>query len=271
MSANLLEKRALFKKPLANCIMNRARGYRLLNELCRVANLRINRREVLDWSTWGYCMAATLFAVEPGRAKRAQIHRGVLLKGITFVSWPHCEARQILTVGPLAPFPEMSAVPPEVKAAIESAIERARLSSYRGFMTGDAIARFLNVTREEVETIGLRLINAVGFTSVDRKELRKKKSALRSEKRRRARGAVSRQEYEAESLSKLKPWEKLGISRSSFYLKTKQERADLIHDLICPASGNDERIISAHCLRSIRANHRQRPSWTSPNAIHLTL
>lgn len=239
MAQNLAETRPRINKPLANCIMNRARGYRLLNELCRVANLRINRQQALDWSTWGYCMAATLFAVEPGRAKRPQIHKGVLLQGVTYVNWPHCEPRQILTVGPLAPFHEMSAVPPEVREDITNAIERAKLSPFRGFMTGDTIARFLSVTREEVETIGLRLINAVGFTSLDRRELRKKKSSLRSEARRRTNGSVPRKEYEEKSLSKLKPWDKLGISRSSFYLKTKQERDDLVRGLIFPASGND--------------------------------
>lgn len=42
--------------------------------------------------------------------------------------------------------------------------------------------------------------------------------------------AVSRAEYEANSLSRSKPWEALGMSRASWYLKGKPKKGETVGD-----------------------------------------
>lgn len=224
-------------KPLDNSAKNRARGYRLLGELYRLADLRLSRKTAPNWQKWAYCVAATLFAVAPGREKRPNIHKGALIQGVTYSCWPECTLDAILKP-PL--FPSREAVPPEVIEDILNGILRASLSPHRGmFPPGDAIGRWLNVTREEIEHLGLRLVNGVDFTSADRREKRRKSSVQRSEKHRRESGSKPRKTCGGQSISTVKPWVSLGISRASFYRKSEKERQEVIEKLALTLAGKN--------------------------------
>lgn len=69
------------------------------------------------------------------------------------------------------------------------------------------------------------LINLFGITSDEERQMRtlisegmaKERHAKREESRRRAAGAMERAKYEANSISKTKPWEALGMSRRTWY------------------------------------------------------
>lgn len=69
--------------PLENNPQNRARGFMTRAELSRLTASRMERREILDWPRWRYCMAATLLAVERGYQKLDHRHAGVTLKLVT--------------------------------------------------------------------------------------------------------------------------------------------------------------------------------------------
>lgn len=239
MAEKLPETKQEHKRPLCNTNKNRARGYALLTELLGLAKLRISRREILDWPTWGYCMAATILAVEPGRQRKPQVYKGVLLQSIAYAHWPDCDVRAVLSFGKPPLFPCEEAVPPEIWREVEKAVERARLSPLRGFMSGDALARFLKVSREEVECLGLRVVNGVDFTSADRRERRRQSSIQRKEDKRRQSGSIPRDEYLGNSVTRLAPWQELGISRASFYRKPKQERDELLAALRHSLSGKN--------------------------------
>ncbi len=92
------------------------------------------------------------------------------------------------------------------------------------------IHELLHITTDELHLVnpdGTPLIReALGEDERNRRDplrLEKQAQADRDQKtaRRRAAGAVTRAEYEANSVSKQKPWENLGISRATYYRKQK--------------------------------------------------
>ena len=89
----------------------------------------------------------------------------------------------------------------------------ARPRRYRA----DTVARALNVTYAERQRLGLTTIGAIDVSASGRALLRKRRSKKRKADARRAKGAVPRAVYEAESAEHTRPWEPLGISRRTFY------------------------------------------------------
>jgi hypothetical protein len=85
--------------------------------------------------------------------------------------------------------------------------------------SGNRIAELLGVTDRDARRLGLR--------QVIPSEVRKERKAEKERDRRRAAGSISRDAWLAEnSVSKQKPWNKLGISRSTYY-KRGLHRAEL--------------------------------------------
>lgn len=74
-------------------------------------------------------------------------------------------------------------------------------------------------------------------TSSDRAERRRILSVERSRKFRRDNGAVSRDGYEENSISRLKPWETLGMSRASFYRLAEEKRNEVLQTLRAQGGG----------------------------------
>jgi hypothetical protein len=62
------------------------------------------------------------------------------------------------------------------------------------------------------------------LTTKERTAWQKEKDRLYQRERRRSKGVKPRHEYEANSLSATKPWQQLGISRSSWYRRPPSQR-----------------------------------------------
>jgi len=97
----------------------------------------------------------------------------------------------------------------------EAAGARKRLSA-------DNLARFLGVTYEQRQALRLTTIGSTDVKKRARQELRKRKARLRKECKRRASGMRP----QSESLSATKPWEKLGMSRRTWYRQNKAGSRD---------------------------------------------
>lgn len=85
----------------------------------------------------------------------------------------------------------------------------------------DTLASLLNLTMSTRTALGITTIGAVDCNKQQRLELRRERKRTYAEVRRRANGAKPRAQYEAESLSRTKPWEVMGMSRSTWYAKGK--------------------------------------------------
>jgi hypothetical protein len=81
----------------------------------------------------------------------------------------------------------------------------------------DTLAQRLGLTELERRQLGIRTIGAIDMTREERKKARRLRQRQRDLVRRRAQGARPRAEYEANSVSRSKPWLALGISRRTWY------------------------------------------------------
>ena len=102
----------------------------------------------------------------------------------------------------------------------ELIVEEASTAPKR--MKADDLARWLGCTYRDREALRLTRIGARDVGPEARAELRKRKARLRAERRRRAKGAKPRAEYEANSLSAIKPWVAAGISRETWYRRRRK-------------------------------------------------
>src|SRR5262249_55320954 len=97
------------------------------------------------------------------------------------------------------------------EAEASAVTEQASIT--RKHLSADNLARFLGVTYEQRQALGLTTIGSINVKKGARKELRKRRDRLAKERKRRASGVRPRAEYEASSLSATQPWKELGMSR----------------------------------------------------------
>ena len=81
----------------------------------------------------------------------------------------------------------------------------------------DKLGSRLNLVDVERQKLGITTIRAVDVDKAQLLERRKQKDRERKERCRRAGGAKPRAQYEAQSLSRTKPWEALGMKRAKWY------------------------------------------------------
>lgn len=81
----------------------------------------------------------------------------------------------------------------------------------------DTLAWRLRLTKDVRATLGITTIGAIDCNAAMRAALRRKKKRNKIVAKRRAAGSVCRADYEANSLSKKKPWEAMGMSRAKWY------------------------------------------------------
>ena len=86
----------------------------------------------------------------------------------------------------------------------------------------DKLALRLRLTEAERRRLHICTIGAIDMTKAERKEARKLRQRQRDRARRRARGAKPRHHYEANSISRAKPWLALGISRATWYRQRRE-------------------------------------------------
>jgi len=91
----------------------------------------------------------------------------------------------------------------------------------RKHLSADNLARFLGVTYEQRQRLGLTTIGSVNVGRRARKELRKRMDRLYQKSRRRERGARP----QSESLSRTKPWEAMKMSRRTWYRRKNKSRS----------------------------------------------
>jgi hypothetical protein len=89
----------------------------------------------------------------------------------------------------------------------------------------DRLARILGLKAAERRELGVTTIGSIDMGKAARTKARKTASRKRSEARRRDAGAIPRAEYEANSLSRSRPWEALGISRRTWERRQKAAAA----------------------------------------------
>jgi hypothetical protein len=89
----------------------------------------------------------------------------------------------------------------------------------------DKLGIRINLTETERQRLAITTIGSVEVTKAERLQRRRERDRLRRRRQLRAQGAKPRAEYEANSASRTKPWEALGISRRSWYHnQTEQPR-----------------------------------------------
>jgi hypothetical protein len=81
----------------------------------------------------------------------------------------------------------------------------------------DTLAARLNLIEADRRRLRITMIGAVDLSKAERLARRRQRARQRDAQRRRAKGAKSRDKYEAESISRMKPWEALGMSRRTWY------------------------------------------------------
>jgi hypothetical protein len=102
-----------------------------------------------------------------------------------------------------------------------------RKPDYLRKITAADLGAKLNLTWNERQKLSIRTISAVGLTqefAERRKERRREKARDRKARQRRKAGAKSRIAYRSTALAHLKPWERQGISRATWYRRRETVR-----------------------------------------------
>ena len=124
----------------------------------------------------------------------------------------------------------------EFRSRMSSVVNRAERAAqghkieYRGRLVDP---RYRIADQTAVEWLGITELEMVDFNlrHFVSPEIKRQRERLRGEQRRRAAGAITRGEYEAGSLSRMKPWEVEGISRRTW----ERRRAKSGDDARCQA------------------------------------
>jgi hypothetical protein len=122
--------------------------------------------------------------------------------------------------------------------AAEAATVTEEASEMCRQLSADKLARFLGVTYAVRQRLGLTTIGSINVGTQARKELRERRNRITKERKRRALGMKPRTQYEANSLSQTRPWERLGMSRRQWYRKRHQPNGTspgTAHFVTCPA------------------------------------
>jgi hypothetical protein len=111
----------------------------------------------------------------------------------------------------------------EIHIAAELAKRRDRLAR------ADDLAEILDLKYADRQRLAVCTIGAVDVSKRERaaarKQRKRERDRIRAAIKRRKRGAVSREEYLAESLSRTRPWEREGISRSTWERRRRRRDA----------------------------------------------
>lgn len=103
----------------------------------------------------------------------------------------------------------------EIDSAARQAKRRNRL------VRADKLAEIVGLEDADRQRLGIFTIGAIDKTrrerALARKQRKRFKDRVRSAIKRRTRGAISREEYLAESLSRSRPWEREGVSERTWY------------------------------------------------------
>jgi hypothetical protein len=100
--------------------------------------------------------------------------------------------------------------------------------------TADVLAAKLGLTYARRQRLGITTIGSTDVLKEAREEQHKAKDRKGHEKKRRAAGCMTREEYEGQSTNRLKPWKAQGISRAAYYRREKQKAHYAVDGLVSP-------------------------------------
>ncbi|BEV45975.1 hypothetical protein [Afipia carboxidovorans] len=103
------------------------------------------------------------------------------------------------------------------RSGIDPVAFASRIAANPRRYKADTLAWRLRLTKDVRATLGITTIGAIDCNAEMRAALRRKKKRNKAVAKRRAAGRVRRADYEANSLSKAKPWEEMGMSRAKWY------------------------------------------------------
>jgi hypothetical protein len=101
------------------------------------------------------------------------------------------------------------------KGLIEEATDR------RPIRGADALGKYLRLSDEMRTKLGIRTIGSFDVSRRQRAQRKKERNRMHNQNKRRTQGMKSRTEYETNSITRTKPWEKYGISRRQWYRHKK--------------------------------------------------
>lgn len=194
-----------------------------LNQLARVGAALQAHGEVLPTEPWLRVVCNILSAVPPRDANAARKGRHPPNEYLVYAPW--CVRHHARLAG-------VDCTDTDIARAIGSCNryrrERAEAGKPSKLMMGaDAIGKALGITsaiRREAEAWNIGTING---TPQARAEARKKRDIGRKAKARREAGQMKRHEYEANSLSRAKPWEAEGVDRATWYRHRAKAKSEL--------------------------------------------
>jgi hypothetical protein len=143
---------------------------------------------------------------------------------MTFREWPGLTIDTLREAMRICGFGKID---PEFLETVLTGVERFVDQHGPQLMTADKVGDLLQVTAEERHFAKITTIAAVDETRAERAERRRVEKAekIRAERNRKPRAA-----YEAESISRERPWEELGISRRTWYRRQTMSRP-MSHDV----------------------------------------
>lgn len=108
---------------------------------------------------------------------------------------------------------------------LDAIVDRCR--GRRKMLRPDDIAKLISLTFQERSILGLKTIGACDLSEADRKraakETKRENDRERQKKKREKAGRQDRQSWlEEHSVTRLKPWEIAGVSRSTWYRMTRE-------------------------------------------------
>lgn len=108
---------------------------------------------------------------------------------------------------------------------LDGLIEQAAADPRR--WTADELAAALGLTYAIRTGLGITTIGAIDCDKAEREAIQNRVDVDRKRAKRRARGAVPREQYEANSLSRRQPWRDAGMSRSKWFKLRKADPASV--------------------------------------------
>lgn len=106
----------------------------------------------------------------------------------------------------------------------EAAALAAHVIAHPFEFSADTLAEKVGLAYAERLALGITTIGAIDADLAERTRRRRARARAKEREQRRASGVQVRAEYEAQSISRTKPWEALGISRRTWYRQQERER-----------------------------------------------
>ena len=108
-------------------------------------------------------------------------------------------------------------------AEAEAVVQEARATPTA--RSADELGRYLRLDYDTRQALSITTIGSYDVGKRERRRRRRERDRQAKEMKRREKGAKTRAEYEAQSISKAKPWVIEGISRKTWYKRQRVSKA----------------------------------------------